>query len=339
MSQSDHDLSYMATAAPGFGAPEAATDWPAGEVANPHPSVTETWWWCFHIAERNLNGEVYFWRHPNLNTTSGGVWVYEGIKKHHLQCEHFNWKNFLPSPQVTEAGLYSPELNLRINVLDPLVKHELLYYDEDTDTSLELLAESLQPPVMRADNMHFEQPQRMSGKLHLNGEDITFDCASMRDRSWGEPRPEVSVVSPPTLWAVGVSGDGSTCFNFNSCDDPERSPLVAEYGLTKEQAFKIGWILRDGRLLRLSAVSKATTRGPDRLQPLRYDCELRDEEGTIYQLTGETKAAVFWSPWPNMAAYFGQLTRWELDGEVMYGEAQEIFWSDSIKRMLENPPG
>jgi hypothetical protein len=41
-----------------------------------------------------------------------------------------------------------------------------------------------------------------------------------------------------------------------------------------------------------------------------------------------------WSPWPNMAATFGSHCEWELDGEPMSGEVQEVFWGDCIGRML-----
>lgn len=58
-----------------------------------------------------------------------------------------------------------------------------------------------------------------------------------------------------------------------------------------------------------------------------------DDWREIYRLTGEVKAAVFWSPWPNMAAFFGQLVKWNLNGEEMHGEAQEVFWADCMKKM------
>jgi hypothetical protein len=37
--------------------------------------VTETWWWCFYIPERNINGEVYFWKHSNRNHVGRSVGV------------------------------------------------------------------------------------------------------------------------------------------------------------------------------------------------------------------------------------------------------------------------
>ena len=332
--RSDDKLGFMSVAGGGFGDSKNAIDHPLTHISNPDCSVTETWWWCFNIPERNLNGEIYFWRHSNLKTMSGGVWIFEGIKKHHLQCEHFNWRSFIPDPQIGENTLYAPELDLRINILEPMQRHEVLYRNPETDTSLHLTAQSVQPPVLRANNAHFEQVQRMTGTLHLNGEDLSFDCLSFRDRSWGEPRSETAMKHPPTLWAVGVSADGKRSFNFNSCDDPAHDALVASYGLTSANAFKIGWIYSDGNLRKIVAMSKRTRRAADGLQAVAYDAEITDETGRTYSLTGEILAAVMWSPWPNMAAYFGQLCRWHLDGEPMMGEAQEVFWADCLKKML-----
>ncbi|MCY4426286.1 MAG: hypothetical protein OXC05_04565 [Halieaceae bacterium] len=331
----EKNLGYMSSAGMEFGDPVNAIDAPyTGVRQSTDYSVTETWWWCFHIPELKLNGEIYFWRHPNLKTMSGGVWVFKGIKKHHLQCEHFNWLNFIPEPQMTQESLFCPELNLRINIIEPLKKHEIIYQNPDSNTCLHLKTESLQLPVLRSNNAHFEQVQHIRGDLTLAGEKLKVDCVSFRDRSWGEPRPETAFAHPPTLWGVGGSSDGKRSFNFNSCDDPEKNPLVASYGLPKEAIFKTGWIFNDGDLRHIVDMSKLTHRGEDGLQASHYDIAMVDEKGDQYQLTGTILAAVMWSPWPNMAAFFGQLCEWTLDGESMYGEAQEIFFGDSLKRMI-----
>jgi hypothetical protein len=334
MTRSKDNLAFMSSSDRGIGNPALAIDHVLTEVENRDCSVTETWWWCFHIEERHINGEVYFWKHSNLNTMSGGVWIFEGIKKHHLLCEHFNYLNFIPAPQVSENTLYSPHLNLRINILEPLKKHEVLYHHEPTGTSLRLLADAMQPPVLRSNNAHFEQVQKITGELRLTGELLKIDCMSFRDRSWGEPRPEPQAVHPPTAWSVGVSADGSRSFCFSACDDPERTPLVAQYGISKADVLKIGWISENGVVRKIVAASKATTRGSDGLQAASFDIQLTDETGRTYHLKGRVTASVMWSPWPNMAATFGQHVVWSLDDIRMTGETQEVFWGDCIKKML-----
>jgi hypothetical protein len=334
MSAAKESLAFMSSPDRGIGNPALAIDHVLAKVENPDCSVTETWWWCFHIEERNINGEVYFWKHSNLNMMSGGVWIFEGIKKHHLLCEHFNFQNFIPAPVVSENTLYSSQLDLRIRIVEPLKRHEVLYRHEATGTMLRLCAEAMGPPVLRSNNAHFEQVQKMTGELRLAGESLTIDCMSFRDRSWGEPRPEPQVVHPPTAWSVGVSADASRSFCFSACDDPERTPLVAHYGISKADALKIGWISENGVLRKIVAASKCTTRGADGLQAESFDVALTDESGRSYELKGRVTASVMWSPWPNMAATFGQHVVWSLDGHRMTGETQEVFWADCIKKML-----
>lgn len=333
MTEPDAKLAYMFSPGDVFGDPAQATDYPL-KTGSDDSSATETWWWCFHIPERNLNAEVYFWVHTSLGTMSGGVWIFEGIKKHHLQAEHFNFRNYLPRPQLGESTLFCPELNLRINIIEPMQEHEVLYEDPATDTRLILRSTAVMPPVVRSNNAHLDQGMRMTGTLRLRGEDLKIDCIAMRDRSWGKPRPEVPVNHPPTCWCVGITRDGKTAFNFSGCDDPRRNPDVAAYGLTAQEMFKDGWMWRSGELRKIVSLSKLTTRDAGGLQPRTLECTIEDSHGELFELRGEILASVFWSPWPNMAAFFGQLTRWEMGGEVFYGECQEVLWSDCIRKMI-----
>ena len=332
MSNEDDKLAFM-SAKSGFGDPHKAFDHALGHAENPDYSVTEIWWWSFHIPERKLSGEIYFWRHTNLKTLSGGVWVYQGVKQHHMQCEHFNWQHFLPDLEFDDQSLYCPQLDLRVNILEPMKQHEIIYRHPESGTRLHLFSQAVQPPVMRSNNTHFEQVAHVTGTLCLNGEDLVIDSMSFRDHSWGDPRPEAVVKHPPTLWGVGVSADGQCSFNFNACDDPRRNPMVAGYGLTTQSALKTGWIAKDGELRSLIGMSKLTERAGDGLRIRAIDAELTDDQGQTYQLSGEILTSVMWSPWPNMCAFFGQLCRWTLDGEVMYGEAQEVFWADCFNKM------
>lgn len=329
-------LSFMTGAAGGkrvFGDPKNATDFM--EPAHTEDvSETQTWWFNFFIPELNLDGEVYFWVHPNLHMASGGVWIFQGIKQHHLQAEHFNWKTYMRWPQIEGNTLRLPDVGLTVKIVDPLRRHEVIYHGPD-DTRLHLHTRALIPPVLRSNNAHFEQPMHVTGSLRLSGRDHAIDCMALRDRSWGEPRPEGAVRHPPTCWGEGISADGRTAFNFNGTDDPNRNPQIAAYGIAQDALFKDGWMYRDGTLKKIVAMSKLTTRAADGIQPLRLDCHLTDVEGGRYHLSGEVMAGVLWSPWPTMAAHFGNHVRWVLDGHtVLRGEVQECFWAESIRQML-----
>jgi len=332
-----NNLSFMSSAPGGnrtFGDPKNATDFLLPKSHTDDCSETQTWWFNFFLPELNLDGEIYFWVHSNLKMATGGVWIFQGVKKHYLQSEHFNWKNFMPFPEVTGNSLRLPLLNLTINIIAPLQRHEVLYENQD-GTRLHLTTEAVMPPVLRSNNAHFEQPMHATGTLRLRGKEYAIDCMAMRDRSWGEPRPEIAVLHPPTCWAVGISDDGKTSFNFNGTDDPDRNPQMNACGLTKEQLFKDGWIYRNGNLRKIVGMSKLTQRGADGIEAVKFDCELIDTEGEKLHLSGEVVAGVQWSPWPLMAAHFGNHVRWVLDGKTeLRGEAQECFWTESIRQMI-----
>jgi hypothetical protein len=133
---------------------------------------------------------------------SGGVWVFQ-IKSHHLQCEHFNWLNSIPGPEATERSPHSPHLNLRINILEPLQRHEVLTVTHPAAPRCDC-SRSQFTPVLRANNAHFEQVQRLTGELQLGGETLAINCLSFRDRSWESLawRCRWSTHRPPGEWGL-----------------------------------------------------------------------------------------------------------------------------------------
>jgi hypothetical protein len=58
-------------------------------------SLTETQYFGVTIPEERIHGLIYFWHHPNLRAITGGVWVWQGIKKHHLACEMHDLHSFM----------------------------------------------------------------------------------------------------------------------------------------------------------------------------------------------------------------------------------------------------
>src|SRR5262245_31298077 len=141
MTDADKLAQFMSGRAPGaalFGDPKKASDSLLAHPHSMHCTATETWWYQFFIPELGLNGEIYYWVHTNLRTMSGGVWIFKGIKKHHLQAEHFNWKNRMPYPEVTREGLFAPEIGLRIDIVEPLRRQRIVYDDPRTGTQLRL---------------------------------------------------------------------------------------------------------------------------------------------------------------------------------------------------------
>lgn len=331
---SNESLDYMIGKAPGFGSVSSATDFLLTEVTERHHSATETYWFNFVQPEQALVGEVYLWVHSNLRSCTAGVWIWQGEKRHHLLCEHFNVQHYLPYPSVDGQTLRVPQIGLTITVHEPLRKIEVEYQHAASGTQLRLMNDALLPPVMRANNAHFEQPMRVCGEVRLGGRSYAIDCCTMRDRSWGQPRMEDAQSIPPLCWGVPVSVDGALALNFSGCDDPQRGvEWQGAYSGVEKLTLLDGWIYRDQRLRRLRRMSKQTTRDPKHwMRPLRIDCELEDVDGGKHGLTGTLLAAVPWQPWSNMYTHWCHM-RWQFDdGRIGYGDALEVFGPDYVRR-------
>src|ERR1700733_15653327 len=80
--------------------------------------ATETSYYGFNIPEVRIDAEIYFWFHPRLNMMSGGIWIWQGEKRHTLQADPFNYYAYLPYPQGDILD-YEPMPGMRIKVHAP----------------------------------------------------------------------------------------------------------------------------------------------------------------------------------------------------------------------------
>jgi hypothetical protein len=318
----------------GFGSAKQEDEFlhPEFVTTNPAYSLTETYYFNFNVIERNLVGEIYLWVHGNLNMSTAGVWIWQGFKRHHFYAEHFNVHNFLPMPILRGDTISLKEIGLSFTIVKPLQTVIVRYHDAATGTRLEMTCEAASPVAMRGNNKHFEQVMRNTGELKLAGETISIDCFTVRDRSWGEARPEASAISPPLTWAVGTFDGARMAFNLNCTDDPARGPdWKGRYDVPDNLVMRDGWIFTDQELRKVKRISKITTRDPAHMmRPILHDFEFADDKGRVYQVTGETISSLPWSVWHNLHTNFC-LTRWTLNGTVGFGDVQDFYWKNYLQ--------
>ncbi|MCW3013478.1 MAG: hypothetical protein JWO02_570 [Solirubrobacterales bacterium] len=323
----DAELDYAASGGVGFGTFSAADEYfhgtgPAGD------SLTETWYWGFFVPELNINCYAYCWVHPNLHVASAGLMIYEGVKQHHLAAELFDMPMFLADSFVGDGSDIRVPNGLRVQVITPLEEVHLTYEDPARETSVDVRIRALSEPVMRPSNKHFEQVVATTGELTLRGARHRVDCVSVRDRSWGELRPEGHNPSPPMTWTTGATQDGATAFTVSALDAPAAG---SGNGAPAAAAFKDGWLRRDGRVLRIARAAKTTTREPSTLRPTRHVIEGEDTEGRGFRWEGEVVAGLPWGGWHNARCHLG-LVRWDMDGRIAWGETIDVQWNDFIWR-------
>jgi len=290
---------------------------PAGD------SLTETWYWGFFVPEHRINCYAYCWVHPNLHVASCGLMIYQGVKAHHLEAELFDMPMFLSDGVVGEGGHIRVPGGMQVRVVTPLEDIRLEYADPARETAVDVRIEAVSKPVVRPNNKHFEQVVRVTGELTLRGEHHAVDCITVRDRSWGELRPEGHNPSPPLSWITGAAADGSVAFTVNALD----------HGV--DDAFKDGWIWRDGNAVRLVDVQKTTEREPGTLRPTRHLVDGVDAQGRTGRMVGDVVAGLPWGGWHNARCHLG-LVRWQLDGATAFGETIDVQWNDYIWRNSAN---
>lgn len=328
----DVELEFMSGTS-GFGSVVPADDLLHVEQRSEHRSVAETYWFSFFVPGTGLHGGIYLWAHPNLGTCSAGVWAFRGRKTHRLEAEHFNYQHHLPAPREQETTIHVEAVGLSIEIVEPMARHRVRYADPASDACLDLTLEAVTPPVVRSNNLHFEQVMRVTGTLTLDGDRHTVDCLSFRDRSWGEPRPETSFPHPPFGFAVGAAQDGRFAFVFNGTDDPQTADWAGAYDFPAERQFKDGWVWRDGVLRRLVSMSRRSQRDPVTLIPTGLDVRLVDDQGTELALRGTPTGALPFSIWSTMQANWCPM-QWTLaDGTVVPGELQDGFWGSYVRHL------
>ena len=317
-----------------FGEATAADEFFHGRNGVVGDSLTETWYWNFAVPEKAINCHVYCWVHPNLDVVTAGLFVYRGLKAQHLAAEFFDMQTYLSMDVVGAGGrnIHVPN-GLRMDVIEPLQHIHMGFADPQRQTAIDVDMRALAERIMRDNNKHFEQIMHCQGELTLRGEVHQVDCYKVRDRSWGELRPEGNSPLPAYTWMTGVFHQGDLAFNLCLHDDPATDPgLARDFPLDSSQMIKDGWIWREGRKLRLRGATKRTKRHPLLLAPLSHDIEMVDQEGRIYRMKGEIISSLPWAGWSNHMCHIGQ-ARWTLqDGSIGYGESQDGQWNDYVYR-------
>lgn len=296
-------------------------------------SLTETWYWGFNVPHAAINCYLYCWTHPNLNVVTTGAIIYRGVKRQHLAAELFDIPAYLRlGPVVGDGRAIAAPNGLRVDVIEPLKHIRAAFDDPGRDTSFRVDMRAMGKPIMRANNLHFEQVMHCTGKLKLRGEDFDIDSYTVRDRSWGELRPETPVPSPPYNWATGVFSEGALAFNVGSLDDPARAPEWAgAMAVDPAHVFKDGWIAKGDEQLRILSASKRTRRNMETLAPEGFDMEIEDAAGERSTLRGAVVASVPWAGWPNMVCHLA-LVKWQWGGLTGYGESMDVQWNDYVYR-------
>ena len=294
-------------------------------------ALTETHLFGFSVPEASIHAMLYIWQHPNLGLVSGGALVFQGIKAHAPAAEISDFRHFMSDACMRETfPNYRLENGYEVAMLEPGKKFRTTYADPLRGSGFDVVHTAVSEAVVWPGDKHFEQVMRTRGDLTLRGKRYVVDGYHVRDRSWGQPRPEDPVDAPPHTWITGVFDD-EFAFHLTATDDPLRNPGWKEHypHFDRAQSVKFGWLLLGGRKTKIKTASKLTIYDRASCMPVRLDIEIVDENDRKHHFKGTLVAATPIHLWQNVRVPIG-LARWEYEGRVGWGDVQDVQYSDYL---------
>jgi hypothetical protein len=293
-------------------------------------SLTETQYFGFCIPEHCIHGFGYMWHHANLRVVTGGIFVWRGHTPSMVHAPLCDFRTFMRDDALAnDLHEYRLANGYGVKVVEPLRRHHVTYADPARKQSIDLHYEAVSPAVMFGDGNHFEQAMRVQGEIMLRGTRYPVNCFTVRDRSWGKPRPENTLAMPPMSWMQAVFNP-DFAINCTVFDQASSSPeLRGTLGLPDDETLNSGWIYRDGKVGRVVNARKRVVRVPENDRVIFAEIEVTDELGRTVDTYGKSVASVLYSPWHNIYAPMA-LMRWECEGMVAYGDYQEGVWNDYL---------
>ena len=323
----------------GFGAVRAQDDFLHLVGNPPGASVTETYYFGFHVAPEAIHGYVYIWVHPNLGVVTAGAMISRGFQHSVLAADYCDIRAYLALDEHHDpaSGVLKFPSGLTLTPIEAMECWHLQLDAPAMQTSFDLEARAAQPPIIRSDVKHLDQNMHIKGGLVLRGRRHAVDCHQVRDRSWGNPRLEDPMPVPPYDWLCLTRG-AEFSMNLSLFDDLRVLGDAGGVLRVPPKLLQDGWVClgagRTAEQRRIVEVEKRTHRNPD-LMPLRHDVTAVDDHGDRYVLCGESVGGCNWNGWPNMI-WRQNLMRWTCNGEPCWGESQEVQWHETV-RLLSRP--
>ncbi len=339
----------------------ADDDFHASPDGNPY--WAETTWWSFNVPERKLGG----WLHATFYTNQGfviwRVYVWDPRGPHREQLRYFRMEEKVPvtDPAPDLRDITIPGGGFSVRMLKPLRDYQVEFADPASDFAISLHFAGVhdprrytpgEPPFM--DHTHLDQLGHVTGELRLDGELIPIDCYSIRDRSWaprGEPRPPstkpAGPADPPQSRVLHPGGPawreierergrGRIQYIFGHAG-PDTGFLafvrVADGDADGWSPLNHGWLLRDGRFERLDKTTSVMKNYRDPLTGLSSHMQVRlvDLSGRTMDAEGYTVSHICERADSGSTA----LMRWDFDGQIGWGEDQDIWHPKHFTRMRE----
>lgn len=292
-----------------------------------HPSEGDLYWnessfISLHVPERGINGFIYYVFRPNMHMAIAGPALWDTIGENTWDCLFYDWDWPLEIPADAQFGNFQLGNGLSVHNIEPYKKIEIGY--ENDGCALQLTWDAVTSVatsvpaggVAESGRRHYDQFGRMKGTIEVDAGRIDVDCFSIRDRSWGPRRMQRSPEGD-FVWAMASPEHAFQGTFAGAPGDPEQ-PLA------------VGTLIRDGVMSPLVEGRRWVTErdGP---RPTVVRIEAVDENGRTLEAVGRMKN---WFEWQGYGHQFEWwcLTEWEFDGVRAWGEEQEYYPLQAVRR-------
>jgi hypothetical protein len=280
-----------------------------------------------------------------MNLTAGGPVVWDGHGEDIYDCKFWNWDAGpgQPLPEGAEAFDFQLRSGLSVEAVKLWDTYRIGY--EGKGCTLDLTWERIMDPVelKRMETHtedpgvvgwvdkkgvsghdldgyelgHYEQAGRIRGTVEIEGDLLEVDSYSIRDHSWGPRTLDTWHVSSYP-WAI--ASENSAFLTWTTSRVPQDEDPVA--GVTRKSIY--GWYVKDGlRGEFVEGEANIVERGPDG-RPLREIVDAVDNHGRHLHAEGQAISTLKFTGYNDFFNWWS-LGRWEFDGQVAWGELQEVY--------------
>lgn len=289
-----------------------------------NPWYLETFWFSYHVPEKNLEGYLYTKFYPNQRIYGGGAMVWDDSAWLPWDVRYFDLQWHLPWPEVKTLRDCSLPNGTSLKCLEPLKKYHVTYKSEEHDVDIvwdAVLPAFSQPrgdvPYLFAG--HIDHPGRATGTIRLGDEIIAVDCISQRDRSWG-PRLENRTLRMGYCHAVTSANNGFLVITSPNATD-DHDPVLS------------GYYVRDGELGHFVSGEREVERN-ELNHPVRVVLRGVDDHDRKFEAVGTILNKIGFLASTGIYNLIS-LTRWEYDGVVGYGEDQDLFHPSTCRDFMK----
>lgn len=267
---------------------------------------TETCWFSFIVPERDLMAYLYCWNRPNIACSGGGAILWDASGEAPWEVPYYDYQFNLPPAKGDMRDLVWPN-GIGVRCLRPLERYAVRYSRAGT-LEVQIEFDGIMDAVLTGG--HIDQVGRVTGFMELHGLRSEIDCYAMRDRSWG-PRSDLTGMGVRVGYCYGTASASTGFLLFTDIQD-DRDEMGRRYG----------YVIREGKRCDLVRAVRRVERSAGR--PTRIEIEGEDASGRAVAISGVCRNRMAFAPYPGMFCWLS-LVRWEFDGEVAWGENQDVW--------------